>query len=870
MTACVNKKSKRVAAVVTASLVGALSIGAPAVALAANVNLQSVQPAKAVVSADNGQGDEVKIEEGKTVKLDADRGFYLRPTAIADSEGNNLDLNDYSVTYLDKDKNPLMTVENPAKPVTSENADAWFNSSWAKDRDDAGKSYYVKVSKGSEDILTVKFTYVATTLDGVYAYENNDKDPSDTTDTTFAFNGNALNIKFAKKDGTALTTSKVTYYNSDGSEVGDSVTNPGTYTAKVVVDANTTLNIPVTVSKFDLSSASVTAADTKDNSKVDTSAKLLNYLTISAFKGAKSDAFKVTKVKAPNGAVNLDAGKGLYTVTIAANDDKDHKKDFTGCIEGTATFSYYVLDTDFSATANFLYGAGNLDGKAISLPDGESFDASKIKVTYGDETFKGDKLEVTFTKDGKKVDASALSNPGTYKVFVRVKAYQDGDDKWVGGSKECTVTVSATQINANKGLTFTLDGKVVADNGSNPGVKVAYTGEDLLPLISTKVVDDDDKVYEAGKDYKVKVVNNKTNKEVEKISEVGTYKVVVEPVTFEKPKGSNDEDWKLTVVVDEANFGGLKDGAEVAYTGSAISVPSVSYETLKDNNVNTPVKDEDGNVVYATLDSKLYKVVSIKYSKEGSDFKTAKEIKAKGCYQVTIKLTDDAEKNYQLSDKTFTFKVREYGHFTDVDSAEWYSVPVEKAYEEGYINGISGTNLFAPKTDITRADAVCILFNMAGGKIGISDFSYNENTGYVTGFSDVDGHAYFAKALAWAKASGVANGSNGQFRPFDKITREEFVSLLANFAKSKGDYKAVDADKVLGSATDYTAWAKENVAWAKANGIMGNNGAALDGTGKITRAQVAAMAVNYQPENLTGFVRGPEGNMVDPETLPKN
>ena len=39
MTACVNKKSKRVAAVVTASLVGALSIGAPAVALAANVNL---------------------------------------------------------------------------------------------------------------------------------------------------------------------------------------------------------------------------------------------------------------------------------------------------------------------------------------------------------------------------------------------------------------------------------------------------------------------------------------------------------------------------------------------------------------------------------------------------------------------------------------------------------------------------------------------------------------------------------------------------------------------------------------------------------------------------------------------------------------
>ena len=38
MTACVNKKSKRVAAVVTASLVGALSIGAPAVAFATDTN----------------------------------------------------------------------------------------------------------------------------------------------------------------------------------------------------------------------------------------------------------------------------------------------------------------------------------------------------------------------------------------------------------------------------------------------------------------------------------------------------------------------------------------------------------------------------------------------------------------------------------------------------------------------------------------------------------------------------------------------------------------------------------------------------------------------------------------------------------------
>ena len=231
---------------------------------------------------------------------------------------------------------------------------------------------------------------------------------------------------------------------------------------------------------------------------------------------------------------------------------------------------------------------------------------------------------------------------------------------------------------------------------------------------------------------------------------------------------------------------------------------------------------------------------------------TVKEAVDAGEYTVTIVATDAAAKNYNFNNKlSFKFEIKEFGHFTDVDSAEWYSVPVEQAWKQYYINGISGTNLFAPNAEITRADAICITFNMAGGDVTVKDdeFSYSEDKGYVTGFNDVDGKQYFGKALAWAKAAGVANGSNGQFRPYDKITREEFASLLANFAKSKGDYEAVDADEVLGSATDFSAWAKENVAWAKANKVMGNGGF-INGTGNITRAEVASMAVNYQPDDL--------------------
>ena len=97
MTACVNKKSKRVAAVVTASLVGALSIGAPAVALAANANID-------MLVADEAQD----IAQGKvTAYTDQDKDAmkgtefvvngkaqYIVPTQLTTKTGKVIDIKD--------------------------------------------------------------------------------------------------------------------------------------------------------------------------------------------------------------------------------------------------------------------------------------------------------------------------------------------------------------------------------------------------------------------------------------------------------------------------------------------------------------------------------------------------------------------------------------------------------------------------------------------------------------------------------------------------------------------------------------------------------------------------------------------------------
>lgn len=100
------------------------------------------------------------------------------------------------------------------------------------------------------------------------------------------------------------------------------------------------------------------------------------------------------------------------------------------------------------------------------------------------------------------------------------------------------------------------------------------------------------------------------------------------------------------------------------------------------------------------------------------------------------------------------------------------------------------------------------------------------------------------------------NGHDGQFRPTDDITREEFAAMLANYVKATGKFVASDGSALAGlsDASSVSAWAQESVAWAVENEVMGNGGFVAP-QDDITRAEVAAMAVNYQPESLDGTHR---------------
>lgn len=94
------------------------------------------------------------------------------------------------------------------------------------------------------------------------------------------------------------------------------------------------------------------------------------------------------------------------------------------------------------------------------------------------------------------------------------------------------------------------------------------------------------------------------------------------------------------------------------------------------------------------------------------------------------------------------------------------------------------------------------------------------------------------------------------FGPEDQVTREQFATMLYRYAKMSGTDVSANVDAELAKYADGNAvagFAREAIAWASEDGIMkGYEGSdVLAPQDNVTRAQVAKMAVVYQPAKLT-------------------
>lgn len=162
--------------------------------------------------------------------------------------------------------------------------------------------------------------------------------------------------------------------------------------------------------------------------------------------------------------------------------------------------------------------------------------------------------------------------------------------------------------------------------------------------------------------------------------------------------------------------------------------------------------------------------------------------------------------------------------FEDVWSTEYFSSPVAWAVGRGVTEGTS-TYQFSPYNNCTRADMVTFLWRAAGRPAV---------TGVRNPFWDVQAGTYYYDAVLWAVSKGITNGvESNRFGVNEYVTRGQAVTFLYRYENSP----AVITSNVFYDVSAKEYYAKA-VSWASAKGVTNGTSATLFSPNQfVTRAQ---------------------------------
>ncbi|MGN7493703.1 fibronectin type III domain-containing protein [Paenibacillus sp. SAF-054] len=168
----------------------------------------------------------------------------------------------------------------------------------------------------------------------------------------------------------------------------------------------------------------------------------------------------------------------------------------------------------------------------------------------------------------------------------------------------------------------------------------------------------------------------------------------------------------------------------------------------------------------------------------------------------------------------------------------WSKPSVNEMGSRMVINGVS-EEMFLPDRDITRAEFAAIIIRGLGIKLEQGKAP----------FTDLNSSDWYYDTVYTASRQGLINGyEDGTFRPGDKITREQAMTILSKamvITGLKAKLPQLPADERLASFADAAStseWAIDSMADSVQAGIVsGRNGAQLAPKAFITRAEVAAI-----------------------------
>lgn len=831
MAACNYKEGSMAKRAITAALVGVLSVGTvPMVALATGTDAveasDSIQTfaASEADSFSNGSiisASGIRISRGAGYVQATGNPISVKALTVKTDTGRTVEIASpnyvSSIVTADEEGNPT---EETLPTVTDPGA------------------YFLKVEAvGGQyegGVAYLPFFVQSQKLGKLFAFDPNPNNAADTRDRDFTFTGSELNVGIMDSSRSVLEEGvdySIKFLPSSSSidDEGIEVVNAGKYYAVVTglgkYAGQSATVTEFTVDPFDLDKATVSVDPviaTNDYPENPTSVTITDRF-------GKTTSLDPTLVKLElNHGVFGEPGRYTFTAVEAETTDNISGRKSGVTVEKYADYATTEYDdaefpesftTNLSSTRPQYFDVSEI--KAYDA-DGKKISARDVDVQITDQN--GYNAEHGYGWFGR---TPWYRHAGTYTVKVTVTDRYDA-----AATATCTVRVTNGVIDADATMYVEYEGKVITS------LETEYTPEGIsTDAFSVIVKDADGKLLKQDKDYSVSFTDA-DGKAVKKFTDAGTYYITVTGITYDI-EGENT----VPVTISPKSFSGLTAGA----------LESTEFKAVGANYRYLPWK-QDGyrvehlNLIYGNpvdcFDTSLYKITILK---DGQEVKTVTD---EGVYTLHFEPASDAvAKNYATpADFTFTCAKKSHTLFTDVTWADYFADAVATVKDKGFLNGYNGTDLFGSRDRLTRGQVACLLYNMAQGGGFVADEGESNPWKDYTSFTDVATDQYYAKAIAWAKSAGVVNGyPDGTFKPEAPVTREEFAAMLANYVqKLDSSYVAADVTNLdeFADGSQVSDWAKEVVAWAVENDIMGNGGAIMP-TANIIRADAACMVYNY-------------------------
>lgn len=194
--------------------------------------------------------------------------------------------------------------------------------------------------------------------------------------------------------------------------------------------------------------------------------------------------------------------------------------------------------------------------------------------------------------------------------------------------------------------------------------------------------------------------------------------------------------------------------------------------------------------------------------------------------------------------------------YKDADAiSPWAYQAIGEATQYGIVQGSSGR--FNPKTTLTRAEFTKILVAVLG---------LDTSGGKTVSFADVAGDDWFYPYVNAAYKAKLVTGYNNQFRPNDKITREQMAATIARAL----ELKTASPTAAIIDLDTAAAWARTDIGTVVELELMLGNNGRFKPKDAVTREMAAVVAIRaYGVKNGSGAEAG-DDSQTDNQDIKSN